>query len=331
MGHLKKKGIAKMSQVQLVKIKDGLNWNKRVSGTFPLVKGFKPHPSSKKQGYIHVLLADKSGVSKPTRLHVNASDVSSMEKKLTKEDIDRLEKLIVAQFTTLELLAEAAVGGKLQALAVSGAPGIGKSYTILKALEPHLNSDKVSIMRGFSSGLGLYEQLYIRRFNGNILFLDDCDSIFGDEASLNLLKGALDTTGDRRVGWYTDSNYLRQLDIPNWFAFKGTVIMLTNLDFDAIIKSGNRIAGTVSALISRTTYLNLRVHSNDEIMVRIKQLIKSGSIIKTHNTQEILTWLEKNQNHLRSLSLRTILQLEKLMTISPDNWKVMAESLLFLH
>ncbi len=317
-----------MNGVQLVKIRKGMNFSREISGVFPLVREFEPNSNSKKQGFVHVVINGKT-----KRLQVDASDVMPVVKKLTKEELVKMEKTIDDRFFTLEILVKAAVDSKLRALAVSGAAGIGKSYTVQRELEPLINTNptKYGMMRGFSSGLGLYEQLYIHRHQGCVLVFDDIDSIFGDDASLNLLKGALDTTGDRIIGWYTDSNYLRQLDIPNSFTFHGTVIMLTNLDFDAIIQSGNRMSSTVQALISRTTYLNLKVHSNEEIMIRIRQLVRAGKLVKKQELiKTIMDWMEKNQSNLRYLSLRSILQLEKLMEIAPNDWERIAENTMFV-
>jgi hypothetical protein len=293
---------------------------------WPLVKPFEPIPNGKKQGIVIVLIDGKA-----KRLHVDAHDVQPVNTSLSPEDQEGLELEISERFEALEVLVNAAVDNKIRALAISGAAGIGKTYTVLKAVEPFAitNPTKVSVMRGFSSGLGLYEQLYHTRHKNSVLILDDIDSIFGDDASLNLLKGALDTTGDRLVGWYTDSPYLRQLQIPNQFVYHGTVIFMTNLNFDSIVKGSSRLAGNISALLSRTCYLNLKVHSNTEIMIRIRQLINEGSIVKEKNAETIINWLEENASKLRTLSLRSVLQLEKLMEISPNGWEKLARNTMF--
>jgi hypothetical protein len=312
--------------MQNVKVKEGLNFSKKISGIFPLVKEFIPDSNSKKQGFVWVTVEGKT-----KRLAVNAADVTPVAKRApSKAEQAALAQMINDRFLTLEILINAAVDGKLRAVAVSGAAGIGKSYAVEKAIDHLKDTARLTIMRGHSSGLGLYERLYNARHRDSILVLDDIDSIFADDASLNLLKGALDTTGDRIVGWFTDSSFLRQQEIPNHFHFSGTVIFLTNLDFDTIIASGNRLASTVGALISRTTYLNLKVHSSEEIMIRIRQLVKNGKMIKSTNAPIIMAWLEKNHPHLRYLSLRSVLQVEKLMEIAPKDWERIAKNTMFI-
>ena len=77
---------------------------------------------------------------------------------------------------------------------VSGPPGVGKSFGV----EAQLNKSdifnkmadqapKFEVVRGAMSAIGLYQKLFKFSNPGNILVLDDCDSILFDDIALNIL------------------------------------------------------------------------------------------------------------------------------------------------
>jgi hypothetical protein len=112
------------------------------------------------------------------------------------------------RYSALERMADRLVVGEIPSLIVSGPPGLGKSYTLKGAIDRHagdVDDENVFGNRvmdwvgGSISSVGLYKALYACR-DGGVLVLDDCDDVFRDEVSLNLLKVALDSKqGARRV------------------------------------------------------------------------------------------------------------------------------------
>ena len=94
------------------------------------------------------------------------------------------------RFDILSLLTKGAVHKNIRAMVVTGAPGVGKTYTVEQILEhsevPH------EIVRGSLSALHLYMLAYQYRKPGNVIVLDDADSIFNDEDALNILKARVE-------------------------------------------------------------------------------------------------------------------------------------------
>jgi len=159
------------------------------------------------------------------------------------------------------------------------------------------------------------------------LVFDDCDSIFADELSLNILKAALDSKKTRTIHWNTDSFKLRNEGVPDSFEFKGSAIFITNLKFD---KAKGKIREHLMALESRCHYIDLTIGTDREKMLRIKQITRDG-MLDEHKfaddlVQEIIDFVDINKNRLRELSLRTVLKVADLAKAFPAKWEAMAEN-----
>ena len=57
-------------------------------------------------------------------------------------------------------------------------------------------------------------------------------------------------SGDkRRICWNKESRVLAVEDIPESFDFEGSILFLSNIDFDRSIAKGSRIAAHLSAIV----------------------------------------------------------------------------------
>ena len=241
------------------------------------------------------------------------------------------------RFDILEDLTKAVKSGKVRAMIVSGAPGVGKSFGVERVLERHdmfadvaQNSKlkKYEIVKGAMSPIGLYSKLFEYSDPKTVIVFDDCDSILLDDVALNILKAALDTSEKRTISWNTDSRLLRSEGVPNSFEFKGGVIFITNLNFSNI--KSKKLQDHLAALESRCHYLDLTIHSEREKMLRIRQIIDDGMLKKyefsddQHN--EIVEFIDTNKTRLRELSLRTVIKTADLVKSFPDGkWQRVAQ------
>jgi hypothetical protein len=160
---------------------------------------------------------------------------------------------------------------------------------------------------------------------------DDCDSVFADDLSLNILKAALDSGKKRRICWNSDSALLRREGIPDSFEFKGSAIFITNLKFQNV--KSKKLQDHLEALESRCHFLDLTIDSARDKILRIKQVHRDsdGGLFAdygftTEQDNEILAFMEAKKNNLRELSMRMALKIADLVKISPTNWRVLAES-----
>ena len=333
-------------------MKEGFNMNVRLKeGTykirgkdidlsgmvFPLVDGYKVGTQG---GYITV---DGSAVAGfPDRnIKIKVTDANCFEDgvkaKVTKreetdeETIDRLRE----RFDMLEDMTRATKRGDVRAMIVSGPPGVGKSHGVEKVLGNHEliaqlgnKPAKYEVVKGAMSAIGLYCKLYKHADKDNVLVFDDCDSVFSDELSLNILKAALDSKKTRKICWNTDSFKLRNEGVPDSFNFQGSAIFITNIKFDNV--KSKKMRDHLEALESRCHYVDLTIDTDREKMLRIKQITKDGMLdeyaLGEHVVDDIVEYMESNKTKLRELSLRTVLKIADLAKAFPTKWEAMAEN-----
>jgi hypothetical protein len=130
-----------------------------------------------------------------------------------------------------------------------------------------------------------------------------------------------------------ESNALIADDIPQSFEFSGAMMFISNLDFQRFVDEGkNKYAQHFEALMSRSLYLDLRLHTRNELGVWIEHIAKSGNIfiregLTSDQGAAVLTFLRTHRDTLRELSLRTLLKTSQLVK-THANWETMARILL---
>jgi hypothetical protein len=165
----------------------------------------------------------------------------------------------------------------------------------------------------------------------NVLIFDDCDSVFTDDLSLNILKAALDSGKTRRICWNSDSRLLREEGIPNTFNFNGSAIFITNLKFGNL--KSKKLQDHLEALQSRCHFLDLTIDGDRDKMLRIKQVHRDadGGLFKDYDfneeqSQTVINFMWDNHTKLREVSLRMCLKIADLVKISPGNWQNLAKT-----
>lgn len=243
------------------------------------------------------------------------------------ETDEEIEQRLNIRFRALDVMSRATAKGINRAMIVSGPAGLGKTYSVEKAAT-ELVPEFVHI-KGYIRATGLYKTLYMNRHKGCLIILDDADSIFSDETALNILKAACDSSETRKLCWMSQTT-LEDDDgepIPNNFEFEGSMIFVTNLDFQQQIDKGNRLAPHFEAMVSRSHYLNLGIKNKRDYIIRIKQVLKQG-MLDTQLTPEyqdmLVEYMTENMNNLRELSLRMAKKLADLICMDIDNWKDLA-------
>ena len=237
------------------------------------------------------------------------------------------------RFQILEDMTQASIDGVVRGMVVTGPPGVGKSFGVELVLEKNNLFDKIAgkklrfgIEKGAASAIGLYKLLYNYADKGNVLVLDDCDTVLYDETSLNLLKAALDSSKKRKISWNTDSALLRREGIPDTFEFKGSVIFITNLKFD---KVRGKLKDHLDAIMSRCHYLDLTLDTTREKMLRCKQIVADGMLneygFSKDEQNEVIDFMFENKDRMREISLRMVTKLADLKKSMSERWKGMAE------
>jgi hypothetical protein len=238
------------------------------------------------------------------------------------------------RFQILKDMTMAVKAGDVRAMIVTGPPGVGKSFGVEEVLAKDDLFDmmgqrkpKYEIVKGAMSAIGLYSKLYKFSDAKSILVFDDCDSILLDDIALNILKAALDSSKKRTISWNTDSRLLRSEGIPDKFEFKGGAIFITNLKFENV--RSKKLQEHLAALESRCHYIDLRMDTDREKVLRIKQIVKDGMLdsydLEDIAKDEVISFIEEFRAQMRELSLRTVLKVADLRKSFPANWQNMAK------
>lgn len=84
-----------------------------------------------------------------------------------------------------------------------GAPGVGKTYRVMQAVKGTGKQQDVDykLMKGKCTPTALFMALHDFKNEGQLLIMDDCDSIFQDPNAINLIKAACDSSDERWVTW----------------------------------------------------------------------------------------------------------------------------------
>ena len=304
--------------------------------TLPVVEGYKV---GVRGGYVTVDGTAVPGFpDRNIKVMVSGADsVETTENSVAaagpeESDAETIER-IRTRFNMLNDMTKAVKKGDVRAMIVSGPPGVGKSHGVEEVLERYKTLEQLGarktheVIKGAMSPLGLYAALYKMQDAGNVVVFDDCDSIFSDELSLNILKAALDSKKTRRIHWNTDSHKLRAEGIPDSFSFKASAIFITNLKFD---KVKGKLREHLEALESRCHYMDLTIDTDREKMLRIRQVIQDGMLneykLSDEVKEDIIDFVDANKNRVRELSLRTVLKVADLAVAFPNNWEIYAEN-----
>ena len=214
---------------------------------------------------------------------------------------------------------------------ITGEGGLGKTHTVLASLDRAgftnvtdlaefeigsvVNTSKsYRVIKGFSTAKGLYRSLF--ESNGMVLVFDDCDSVLKDPVALNLLKGALDSYGERYINWNAE---MRDPDLPRSFKFTGSIVFISNMDLDRVDQ----------AVKSRALCVDLTM-TQEQKVERMEVLVESEDFLDGFELsvkRDAIAFIRANMDNVANLSLRTLIATTKIAAEGGD-WKQLAKYVL---
>ena len=244
-------------------------------------------------------------------------------------------------FKEMQMYVKMVIKGIQPAVILCGAPGVGKTYRImqqLKAAGYTMTGDNV--IKGKCSPRQLYLTLYNNKSKGDIVVIDDADSLVGPKApedSINILKAALDSTADDegRLVSYKISGELKDdegVPVPKSHYNKCGVIVITNYNVGQIDTALRNRAFTqslefsvsdllgivrdlmpniepehlsMSSKAKAMNFLEKLVEDKEPIEVSIRSFITCSRIYENAEDEEELKLCEKMiREQMRNQSLR---------------------------
>ena len=211
--------------------------------------------------------------------------------------------------------------GNVNGMMLSGKAGTGKTHTVTTALEKQ--SCHYVMISGSTSTPGIVETLYDN--NNGVIVFDDCDSVFDEQESRNILKAALDTKKVRTISYMKKNpkfydpekimspEHLEEMEtagrIPNRFEFTGRIIFISNLKKEKLDPDG--------AIRSRSLIIDV---SPDDmtIMERMKRLIKFMEPLDMpiEEKEEVFEYIKDSKN----VSMRTFVKAACFKQTGVKNW-----------
>ena len=232
------------------------------------------------------------------------------------------------RFSFVEKMVSMVAKKTIASAIITGQGGLGKTHTVLKALKNNgmqdttdlaqfevgsrINTPKAfRLIKGFSTAKGLYRTLF--EGNGQVLVFDDCDSVLKDPVALNLLKGALDSYGERWISWNAD---FKDEDLPKSFKFTGTIVFISNMDLDRVDQ----------AVKSRAMCVDLSMTTEQKVE-RMESLIADKEFLPEYlmsMKQDAIGFIREHMNAVSNLSLRTLIATTKIRAEGGE-WKSLAK------
>lgn len=232
------------------------------------------------------------------------------------------------RFAFVEKMVSMVAKKTIASAIITGQGGLGKTHTVLTALKSNGMQDTTDLaqfeigqrintprafrlIKGFSTAKGLYRTLF--EGNGQVLVFDDCDSVLKDPVALNLLKGALDSYGERWISWNAD---FKDDDLPKSFKFTGTIVFISNMDLDRVDQ----------AVRSRAMCVDLSMTTEQKVE-RMEVLVADPAFLSDYAQplkQDAIDFIREHMNSVSNLSLRTLIATTKIRAEGGD-WRKLAK------
>jgi hypothetical protein len=244
----------------------------------------------------------------------NSSPVATVEPKA----VFVSKFTINEKFEFLEDLVAMTLAPKSEvfSMIVTGEGGLGKTHTVRKVLRDNrrVEDSDYKMVSGFTTPKALYRLMY-ENLDKTLVF-DDCDSVFKDPDSANLLKAALDDKKVRRVSWLSEK---ADDELPKEFDFTGRVIFISNI----------KMENFPSTIKSRSMMIDLTMTLADKIE-RMRKIVFEDDFLPDFDIEtkcDALDFLIEKAEDAVDLNLRTLGKIAKIRN-GAKNWRKMAEYML---
>lgn len=232
----------------------------------------------------------------------------------------------------------------IKGLLISGDAGFGKTHFTKLGLG-NINTEMVDYVKGSSiSAAALYVKLYMNRFEGQVLVLDDVDIINKQPAEfltiLDMIKGATEPTKEERtIAWNRAqrNQLMRENEVPDTFEFNGSIIWITNERISRIAeKAGSHWAAIDSRFYKVEAWLNdqekllYTLYLVEDVDMLGKECYAKNNGYPQNTIDKTTKYLRNNYKYMydfnnnSTLSPRSAIKLADTITNFAGDWEMMA-------
>lgn len=278
--------------------------------------------------YIEIIKAIRGGATTVEDIEMHLSKnitvniVPSESEKLYKEKLSEEGKDPHQAFKEMTVYVKTVIKGLQPGVIICGAPGIGKTYKIMKQLEAagYRDGHNMEIIKGKATPRQLYLSLYNYKEKGNILVIDDADALVGPKAPedcINMLKAALDSTATpegRKVSYrvtgtlYDDEGQ----EIPKTLYYKGGVIVITNYS-----------VGQLDTALRGRSFVQELDFTNKQLLTIIEDMIDNlgDGLLSDESKRKALDYLKElaDSGAEMEISIRTFNTCARLFAVCEDD------------
>ena len=220
-------------------------------------------------------------------------------------------------FSDMCNLATMVANGIAPSMLVTGDPGLGKTYNVIRTLRAQGLTEGTDFIhvKGRATAAGMFITLFEN--TDKMIIFDDCDSVFRDADAVNILKGALDSYDRRIISWMA-AKPLRDSDgiaLPRSFEFRGQVIFISNMP----------IANVDSAIRSRSFVIDITLTA-DQMLQRMRDLLPEvepgvPGLVKMDALDGLAEAYARYQGV--ELNFRSLIKAIRIRQAGFENWKAM--------
>jgi hypothetical protein len=233
------------------------------------------------------------------------------------------------QFEDIRHYVKGMKDGKIRALYLSGAGGMGKSWTVkqvLRDLDPEgEKKGRWIFIPGKITPGDLYDKLHNYSAPGCVVVIDDADSIIkGNITGLNLLKAATDSRKERVIAWNSTKP---PGQAPSSYKFKASVCIISNTNIGALIAKAKTMGDHYEALQTRMVSVHVAIESQEHRLIRLKYVSLEGHLfdecefdVPVELQTEVLEYMQSNMGQMKLFSMRTPGLIAAAAASHPD-WK----------
>ena len=262
---------------------------------------------------INIGLGNKP-IDKDAPIHQLQQEVKNkdLQKILKVKKEERAKQLGISakdKFDAYAFKLDQLIGDRMtRSLIVYGTGGIGKSFTLQQKLneygkvgyDPELDLQASEYDYVTITGSTSPTDLYNTMFNNpkKLLIFDDCDSMWENEDMANILKGALDTTGNNMIHYANPKKLEDGTYPPKTFKFSGQCIFISNLPRDKFYAP---LVDSRSNALDLTMNMEQTLEKLDDIKYKFKYKDADGKELEIPKTDrdDIIKVLHELSNDLR--------------------------------